>query len=43
MIEHSFDCEHNKKYASTICYFIIGVLGKENHGTHYDISLHEDN
>lgn len=24
-----------------MCYFVIGVYGKENHGTHYELVLNE--
>ena len=40
-IRHSFTCEYRKKNAATLCEFVIGVKGKENHGTHYDLTLHE--
>lgn len=40
-IRHSFTCEYTKKNTGTLCEFVIGVKGKENHGTHYDLTLHE--
>ena len=40
-IKHSFTCKYKKRHSSSICQFVIGVKGKENHGTHYDLSLHE--
>lgn len=40
-IRHNFTCEYRKKTAATLCEFVIGVKGKENHGTHFDITLHE--
>ena len=40
-IRHSFTCTYKKKHTATLCEFIIGVKGKENQGTHYDITLHE--
>ena len=40
-ITHSFECEYKKRYAATTCEFVVGVMGHENHGTHYDISLQE--
>lgn len=43
VLKNNFKCKHNLKFPSTICYFVIGIIGKENHGTHYDITLHEDN
>lgn len=43
VISNDFECKHDPKFPSTICYFVIGVHGKENHGTHYDLTLHEDN
>lgn len=42
-IRHTFTCVYNKKHTATLCEFVIGVKGKENHGTHYDLTLHESN
>lgn len=42
-IAHNFTCEASKNYFMTTCKFIIGVEGKEGHGTHYDISVSENN
>ena len=39
-ISHSFNCKARGK-TSTLCEFVVGVKGKEEHGTHYDISLQE--
>lgn len=41
-IKNTFTCQHRAKAASTLCEFIIGVKGSENHGTHYDISIQEN-
>lgn len=40
-IKYNFKCEQKKKAQASICQFIVGVKGSENHGTHYDISLQE--
>ena len=42
-IKHTFTCQHDGKSSATVCQFVIGVLGKENHGTHYELSLRESN
>ncbi len=42
-ISHSFECKHENEYQGSICIFAIGVLGKENHGTHFDIVVQESN
>lgn len=41
IISHTFTCEHNPKNIVSNCQFVIGLTGKENHGTHYEITLHE--
>jgi hypothetical protein len=41
-IQHRFTCEAKNGYAVTNCLYVIGILGKENHGTHFDISLTEN-
>jgi len=38
-LRKSFRCEHSAGSASNICEFVVGVFGKENHGSHYEISL----
>lgn len=40
-ISEDFKCDHNPGYPSTICYFVVGVVGKENHGTHFEVVLTE--
>lgn len=37
-----FKCSHEQGQSSTFCNFSIGIKGKENHGTHYEISLNEN-
>lgn len=41
-INHKFQCKYDHAYHGNFCNFAIGILGKENHGTHYDITLHEN-
>ena len=41
-INHKFECKYDHAYHGNFCNFAIGILGKENHGTHYDITLHEN-
>lgn len=36
-----FECKMVKDVVPTICQFVVGVHGKENHGTHFELSLHE--
>ena len=43
LISHTFKCENKSESVSSTCTFIIGVYGRENHGTHYEISLQETN
>lgn len=38
-IRNSFTCEHTPGSASTLCEFVIGIMGRENHGSHFEISL----
>ena len=40
-LKYNFTCEKKRKAQPSICQFIIGVKGNEDHGTHYDISLQE--
>ena len=40
-IEHQFTCEKKTQHSASMCEFVIGVKGKQNHGTHFDLSLHE--
>ena len=42
-IRHVFTCEKDKKHHETSCEFLIAVKGKENQGTHFEISLNESN
>ena len=41
-IKHKFTCEHSGSTSASVCQFAIGVKGKENHGTHYELSLREE-
>lgn len=43
LISHTFTCEHKGTATASSCEFVIGVKGKENHGTHYEVSLQEAN
>lgn len=43
LISHTFRCEHEGGAGGSTCSFVVGVRGKENHGTHFEISLHETN
>lgn len=40
-IKHTFTCEHSGKRSASVCQFVVGVKGKENHGTHYELSIRE--
>ena len=40
-ISHTFTCKHSGETSSSVCQFVVGVKGKENHGTHYELSLRE--
>lgn len=42
LVNLPFKCVAEKS-ASSSCQFVIGVKGKENHGTHYELSLQESN
>ena len=42
-IKHTFTCDHSGTTSATVCQFVVGVKGKENHGTHYELSLRESN
>ena len=42
-IRHKFTCEKDKRHHDTSCEYLIAVRGKENQGTHYEISLNESN
>lgn len=42
-IAHEFSCDHNPKNVVSTCQFVVGVRGKENHGTHFEITLQEQN
>jgi hypothetical protein len=41
IVQNTFECTHDPKNIMTACQFLIGVKGKENHGTHFEISLQE--
>jgi hypothetical protein len=41
-IKHTFTCDHNGESSATVCQFVIGVKGKENHGTHFELSIREE-
>ena len=41
-IKHTFTCDHNGNRSATVCQFVIGVKGKENHGTHFELSIREE-
>ena len=41
-INHKFECQAVKKHKLSHCRFLIVVVGKEDIGTHYEISLQEN-
>jgi hypothetical protein len=41
-LSETFTCEAKHKHRSTPCYYLVGVKGNENHGSHYEISIEED-
>ena len=40
-IKCTFTYDHNSKNSATVCQFVVGVKGKEDHGTHFELSLRE--
>ena len=42
IIKNSFTCEAKNKSKKTECKFVIAVKGKENNGTHFDLSISEE-
>ena len=40
-INKKIDYKLNKNEKISYCYIMIGILGEENHGTHFDLVIHE--